>query len=181
MKQIYKASDFVRASETTERLIHKKSVEVNTSADVYTPPPGQTVFLDFEKTLFVDVDETLVFVSYPEKYDSHAIDFSSFGFQKRILPHWKHVETIKEFRARGIGVMCWSAGGGKWTKAVIEQLGLMGWVHIIQKPTWIMDDKDPRFWLSPTRFYKNIFTGADTPNLGERTVTLSEQEETKKD
>lgn len=108
----------------------------------------------FEKTLAVDVDETLVLFKYPPELEGQAVEFNAFGFPYRVVPHYKHIDAIKQFKARGHGVIVWSAGGGKWAEAVVKFLGLEEHVDLIMtKVDWAIDDKkDIRDW-GPEVFY----------------------------
>lgn len=76
------------------------------------------------KTLFVDVDDTLV-IWEGEKYRAHK----------------KHVELIKRFAKRGQSVVVWSAGGYKWAHRIVRELGLRRYVKLVMaKPQWYVDD-----------------------------------------
>lgn len=142
-------------------------------ANVFYPKSKMTVIHRCERSLFVDVDETLVFVTYPKEKGKEAIEFDAFGYKRRILPHWNHVEKIKEFRVRGIAVFVWSAGGTSWAEAVVRRLGLLGWVHVVPKPTdWYIDDKDVKTWMGE-RFYLDLTSGEDVFNTKEKEVRLT--------
>lgn len=85
-----------------------------------------TFVLESDKTLYVDVDDTLVIWDH-----MHAT----------YAPHKVHLAKIEEFLARGQAVVIWSAGGYAWAKRVTEELGLFGRVSaVLCKPVWWMDD-----------------------------------------
>jgi hydroxymethylpyrimidine pyrophosphatase-like HAD family hydrolase len=80
--------------------------------------------LKSDKTLFVDVDDTLV-IWEGESY----------------RPHKKHVELIKRFHKRNQPVVVWSAGGWEWAERIVKELGLEPYVTaIMSKPVWWIDD-----------------------------------------
>jgi len=82
--------------------------------------------LKSDKTLFVDVDDTLVIWN-----ETHAT----------WRPHRKHIELIKRFHARGQPVVIWSAGGWEWALKVVQELQLEPYVHsVLSKPAWWVDD-----------------------------------------
>lgn len=80
--------------------------------------------LKSDKTLFVDVDNTLVIWE---------------GTTYR--PHRGHIDLIKRFHARGQAVVVWSAGGFSWALRVVQELGLESYVSaVLSKPSWWADD-----------------------------------------
>jgi hypothetical protein len=169
----YKTNDFIPVRDFIEH--YKNTVVETPKPSIVLAPENKTVFHDYDRTLYVDVDETLVFLNFPESRAKDAVDFSSFGFNAKVLVHKHHVELIKQFRARGIGVIVWSVGGVKWARAVVEFLGLTGYVTaILPKPSWMLDDKDPSQFLRGIRFYKDIDTGEEIKDLGEASVVLKD-------
>jgi predicted HAD superfamily phosphohydrolase YqeG len=82
--------------------------------------------LKSDKTLFVDVDDTLVIWS-----DSGA----------SYKPHQKHIELVKRFHKRNQPVVVWSAGGWEWAERIVKELDLEPYVTaIMSKPAWWVDD-----------------------------------------
>ncbi len=80
--------------------------------------------LKSDKTLFVDVDDTLVM-------------WSATGY----TPHKKHIEYLKKFHMRGQKIVVWSAGGWEWAERVVRELGLENVVSAVMcKPAWFVDD-----------------------------------------
>lgn len=119
-----------------------------------------TVCLNAPRTLFVDVDRTLVFFPGEKGAPPGPIrDFKSLGTTHKLIPHEKHVEALKQFKARGHGVVVWSQGGGEWAQHVVEWLGLLPYVDLVMaKPDWILDDKKAVDWIGQ-RFYIDPITG----------------------
>lgn len=121
--------------------------------------PQTALHFDYNKVLCVDVDDTLVLFKWAEAQLKDTIMVEFNGVKERLLPHWKHVEEIKKFKLRGIGVIVWSHGGHAWARSVVEMLGLDGHVDLIMgKPDWIIDDS-PIKHLANARFYKDSVTG----------------------
>lgn len=80
--------------------------------------------LKSDKTLFVDVDDTLVIWE---------------GTTYR--PHQAHIDLIKRFHARNQQVVVWSAGGWEWALRVVQELELEPYVQaVLCKPVWWVDD-----------------------------------------
>lgn len=80
--------------------------------------------LKSDKTVFVDVDETLVMWE---------------GTSYR--PHLAHIELIKRFHARNQPVIIWSHGGYEWALRIVKELELEPYVSaVISKPAWWIDD-----------------------------------------
>src|ERR1051325_5468494 len=98
-----------------------------------------------------DVDDTLVMWDIPEGYEHETIVFDHFGHPARMLPHYKHIELMKQFKARGHFVIVWSQGGHEWAKAVVDKLGIADCVDLVMtKPKWIVDDLPANAWTSRT-------------------------------
>lgn len=80
--------------------------------------------LKSDKTLFVDVDNTLVI-------------WEELGYR----PHQGHVDLIKKFHHRGQAVVVWSQGGWEWALKIVKELGLEPYVTATMcKPAWYCDD-----------------------------------------
>jgi hypothetical protein len=116
---------------------------------IFSPPVGVKIHFDYERSLFVDCDDTLVFMEpLPGKKMGRKVWMDHFGYHRGIYVHEAHVALIKEFATRDIGIFVWSHGGIRWAKAVVKALGLEKFVHVIPKATdWILDDKPPVEWL----------------------------------
>jgi nicotinamidase-related amidase len=80
--------------------------------------------IENDKSLFVDVDDTLVIWE---------------GTTYR--PHTKHIELIKKFHQRGMPIIVWSAGGHAWALRIVKELQLEPYVTaVMSKPAWFVDD-----------------------------------------
>jgi hypothetical protein len=110
-----------------------------------------------------DVDDTLVFWDIPADRLGDAIEFDSFGQKVLLLPHLKHVEMMRRFKARGHFVIVWSQGGYEWAEEVIKKLGAQDAVDLVMtKPKWIIDDLPPNLWM--TRAYLDLNGKRNIPN-----------------
>ena len=79
-----------------------------------------------DKTLFVDVDNTLVL--WDEAHTTYR-------------PHQRHIDMMKKFHARKQPIIVWSAGGYEWAQRVVRELGLENIVTaVMSKPAWYIDD-----------------------------------------
>lgn len=106
------------------------------------------IVLECNQTTFFDIDETVLIWDVPPGMEDQTIVFDNFGINVRLLPHFKHIEQMKRHKARGHTVICWSAGGWAWVKAVIETLKLEQYVDlIIEKPSWFYDDLPAREFM----------------------------------
>ena len=102
-----------------------------------------------DNTVFFDVDDTLVMWDIPEDREHEVIVFESFSYPTRLLPHLKHIELMKQFKARGHLVVVWSQGGYEWAEAVVNRLDIAKYVDIVMsKPKWIVDDLPASAWTS---------------------------------
>lgn len=112
-----------------------------------------------EKTVFFDVDETLVLA--PKDPDGTILlkDLAIVadplypdGSIKR-LKHHAMIRLLREEHQRGSFVVVWSRGGFEWAAAVIHALGLESCVDLIMtKPMVYFDDLPIEEWL-PHRVY----------------------------
>lgn len=109
------------------------------------------IVIKSDQGAFVDCDETLVLMDdinfqHP---DLTIIEDEEHGIFARVIPHFAHIQKIKDHAARGHKVFIWSAGGWKWAQAVVKALKLEQYVYaIVPKGPWIWDDKMPNDFLS---------------------------------
>ena len=106
------------------------------------------------RSVWYDVDNTLVFSlrEYPHQISNEIVKING----RKFWVHLPHVETIKDFKARGHTVVVWSAGGSEWAETVVKSLNLEEYIDlVISKPDWIWDDKEPEEFM-PKRFYYDI-------------------------
>lgn len=122
------------------------------------------------RSVWYDVDNTLVFSlrEYPHQVSNEIVKING----RKFWVHLPHVETIKDFKARGHTVVVWSAGGSEWAEAVIEALELEQYVDlVISKPDWFVDDKPASSFMSESkRFYKGIQNGVGNSTAFEKDI-----------
>jgi len=99
-------------------------------------------------TVYFDVDDTLVLWYKPESeelyssLDEGAIQLDNYG-EVWVMPHWKHIQRLKEFDARNHTIVVWSQGGSDWAAKVVKALKLERHVDaILSKPHKYYDDLD---------------------------------------
>lgn len=103
-----------------------------------------------DPTVFFDVDETLVLwgKDYGKSNDPEAKIFHLYGSDYRLVPHYKHVDLLKDFKQQGYKIIVWSAAGENWAKEVVNKLNLEKYVdHCLSKPEYFVDDKLPQDFL----------------------------------
>lgn len=106
-----------------------------------------------DRVICFDVDDTLVMWNYSEHDIDATVEVGCEHFIQRVLPHQKHIQAIKNSKARGHYVVVWSQGGADWAKVVVEALKLSDYVDlVIAKPSWIYDDIPAAEWM-PKPFY----------------------------
>lgn len=97
------------------------------------------------RSVFFDVDDTLIIWDWQSVTDDMnelitIVDPES-GHTEMVLPHQRHIQLLKQFKARGHTVVVWSAGGWAWAESVVKQLGLEDLVDVtMAKPDWYVDD-----------------------------------------
>ena len=116
------------------------------------------------RSVWYDCDNTLVFSlrEYPHQISNEIIKIND----RKFWVHVPHVETIKDFKARGHTVVVWSAGGAEWAEMVVKALDLTDVVDlVISKPDWFVDDKPSSMFMSESkRFYKGMNDGTSRDN-----------------
>lgn len=131
-----------------------------------------------KNTAYVDVDDILVLWTIPAGQEEQAIIILDCADEPVVvLPHYRHIQAIKEHKARGHCVVVWSQGGSDWAEKVVIALNLTEYVDlVISKPSWFYDDipahlfmsETQRFWRDPNKSTKVIQSkndnGNDTPD-----------------
>ena len=121
-----------------------------------------------------DVDDTLVMWSWESRFNEQSIVFDNFGYETRLLPHQKHIDLMKQFKARGHYVIVWSQGGYEWAASVVKTLQLESYVDEVKtKPKWVIDDLPPGAWL--TRSYMDL--DGKRISYGETKAVFGEEED----
>lgn len=118
-----------------------------------------------KNTVFFDVDDTLVLWTVPAGKEEEALRFQDATGIVLALPHKRHIEAIREHKARGHFVVVWSQGGADWAEEVVKVLQLTHLVDVVMcKPSWFYDDipsslfmpESVRYWRDPEKHTKVI-------------------------
>ena len=114
--------------------------------------------LSKETTVGIDIDDTLVLWQKPTKKDKHEFINFTCPYTKTIhnlKPHKGHIELLKKYKKRNLGVIVWSAGGAMWAKEVVIKLNLEKYVDlIITKPSRYVDDLEISEWAGNRVYIK---------------------------
>lgn len=97
------------------------------------------------RIVMFDVDDTLVI------WDWKSINSDGIGLveitnpdgncSELVMPHNRHIQLLRQFKARGHTVVVWSQGGHAWAESVCKTLGIDSLVDIcMDKPNWYVDD-----------------------------------------
>lgn len=71
-----------------------------------------------------------------------------------LRPHKVHIRIMKEYKGRGFTNIVWSAGGTKWSEAVVKAFGLEEYVdYVMTKPNRHFDDKEDKESIIGVRLY----------------------------
>ncbi len=100
--------------------------------------------LESDNVAYFDVDETLILYKYPLTKHEEAIEIRMDDSLPSVVvvPHKQHIETLKNHKAWGNGVVVWSRSGYKWAAAVVRALNLEPYVDLVAaKPFYYYDDK----------------------------------------
>lgn len=104
------------------------------------------------RSVFFDVDDTLVIWDWkalnPEGIGLISIRDPNSGCSELVMPHDRHVQLMRQFKARGHTVVVWSQGGHEWAEAVCKALGIENLVdYVMDKPNWYVDDLHVNAWM----------------------------------
>lgn len=109
-------------------------------------------------TSYWDCDDTLVMWHKPgseemyTSFDEGAIAIDNYG-EIYVMPHWKHIQALKEFSARKQVVIVWSAGGSSWAAKVVRALKLERYVDaVLTKPHVYFDDLDCKAFMGDRKY-----------------------------
>lgn len=113
------------------------------------------------RTLYVDVDETLLLHNKSNFPVSEHVTVACNGRSFVGVPHTKNINLMIKFYKLGYDVYVWSKTGKSWAQAVVRTLGLDQYVEAcLSKPDFYMDDKGAQEWIG-TRVYRNPVTGEE--------------------
>jgi phosphoglycolate phosphatase-like HAD superfamily hydrolase len=105
------------------------------------------------RTLFVDIDETLI--HYEIDFDSLegtillSNDPTGVG-SIRVKPIPTSIDMVKKFKAIGYDCFAWSQSGGDWAERVVKAVGLEDYfTACMSKPMWYLDDLEHTKWMGP--------------------------------
>lgn len=101
--------------------------------------------LETHRAIYVDVDDTLTIAEYerynPKEEDLVLIKDPDSDLTRNFMIHRRHIEVLKQFKARGHTIIVWSQGGYRWAETVVKTLGLQEIVsYVVDKPAWFIDD-----------------------------------------
>ncbi len=120
------------------------------------------------RIVFFDVDDTLVIWDWksvdPEGLRLIKVEDPEAKCSQLVMPHDRHVQLMKQFKARGHTVVVWSQGGWAWAESVVKALGVENVVdYVMDKPSWYVDDLPASMFLG-----KPIFLDPLNPNKDKR-------------
>lgn len=97
--------------------------------------------LESDNAVFFDCDDTLCIWNPTQEQAERGIKFNNYGYEVNLVPHLRHIESLKLHKARNHRIVVWSAGGWEWAKEVVKVLELTEYVDVIMsKPKWVYDD-----------------------------------------
>lgn len=127
------------------------------------------------KTYYCDVDETLLLFNSVDMYPQEAlvaITDPASGITTHAFPHKRHIELMRQMKARGYTVVVWSAGGHEWAARAVRALGIEKMVDVvIGKPDWFCDDLPASSYMK-----KPIYLHPTDPLKDERAQEITDEE-----
>ena len=94
-------------------------------------------------TLYCDVDNTLVDITYLTDEDADADEGLILDYygKVKLTPRFEFIEAVKQAKAAGYTIVIWSGSGTDWASKVVKALHLDKYVDVVvSKPHLIFDD-----------------------------------------
>lgn len=92
-----------------------------------------------QKAVYFDIDQTLLMFNAPLFASDRILELPN-GVKVSI--NRRHIDAMKQHKARGHTIIVWSAGGWEWADRVVALLDLGDVVDVVMsKPDWFYDDK----------------------------------------
>lgn len=106
------------------------------------------------RTVYFDVDDTLLEWRQCSEYDAGAVKVEHKGYELYKKEIAAHTDELRNQKMSGNTVIVWSAGGSEWAAAAVYALKLDKYVDVcLTKPDFYYDDKDVQDWFPEKRFY----------------------------
>lgn len=101
--------------------------------------------INSSRIVMFDVDDTLVIWDWAHlpSEGQHFVDIVNrkSGCSETVMVHTRHIQLMRQFKARGHTVVVWSQGGSAWAEHVCKILGIESIVDfVMDKPNWYVDD-----------------------------------------
>lgn len=108
-----------------------------------------------EFRVVVDVDNTLIIHGFNSLTPNTTLIVNpNDGAKHYVKIHQRHVELIRQYRARGMYVTVWSNNGVDWAEAVVKAINLEDYVHEVStKPIKHLDDQSSADSIVGSRVY----------------------------
>jgi len=119
------------------------------------------------KIVACDVDKTLIFLpgEYPPNTPKKLLITikNKKGLKVKALPHYRHIEMLKNFAVRGHTVVVWSAGSEEWAFYICKILKLTNVVdYTMDKFDWYFDDLLPQQFMKGRIYLDPFDSSKDT-------------------
>lgn len=96
---------------------------------------------EHEFTVVIDCDDTLIMHNFKEKIGAIKITNPYDGAMHVVQKHQRHIELLRQYKAKGYYVTVWSNNGAKWAETVVKALDLEASVDECRcKPLKYIDD-----------------------------------------
>lgn len=120
---------------------------------------------DNEIVVTFDVDDTLIMWPENNKHLNASSAQPSDGSIEipagygtgtfHLIPNKRHIDLLKNMKARGHVIIVWSAGGVRHAESVVKALQLESYVDIVlTKPCKYVDDLQVEKWFGPRIYLK---------------------------
>lgn len=97
--------------------------------------------LEGETVVMCDIDDTILMWDNSDSDHRIKTICPYSGDIRYLRPHNRHIELLKQYKARGFTIVFWSAAGYLWAKEAVNVLGLNDIADLIMtKPMKYLDD-----------------------------------------
>jgi len=128
-----------------------------------------------QRTVYFDVDDTLLIANYgcyyPSPEEVVSVKCPDSGYTTCFMKHERHINLMKQFKARGHTIIVWSQGGHRWAESAVKLLELDSIVdYCMDKPSWYVDD------LPSTAFMgRNVYLHPTDPSKDNKHYPSNEE------
>lgn len=113
-----------------------------------------------KKAVGIDIDDTLILWNVEGHPEQDIIEIERNGVIMKAVPHFRHIQFIRNLYVQGYYIVGWSAAGKDWVDKVLKLLKIEDlFDHTQSKFEFVMDDLPRADQIIKTIVYFDPITG----------------------